>query len=74
MTSLARTTAPFSSQTQRKLYELKCEFDCTEDLNSALVKTPGFVEEHSFSRLISKEHFDKWTSEQLQVKFELTSF
>uniref|UniRef100_A0A7S2BIJ1 EF-hand domain-containing protein n=1 Tax=Florenciella parvula TaxID=236787 RepID=A0A7S2BIJ1_9STRA len=55
-------------QTQRKLYELKCEFDCTEDLNSALVKTEGFVENEG--RMITKVQFEKWAREQLSVIFE----
>jgi len=55
-------------QTQRKLFELKCEFNCTEDLNSALVKTEGFVD--SESRLIPKDQFHDWASRQLNITFE----
>ena len=56
------------AQAQRKLFELKCEFNCTEDLNSALVKTEGFVD--SESRLITKDQFQVWASRQLNINFE----
>lgn len=55
--------------TQKKLFELKCEFNCTEDLNTMLVKTNGYRE--SPPRLwIKKDEFRDWCKDEFDIVFE----
>eukprot|EP00622_Pseudochattonella_farcimen_P005683 FR741343.1.p2 GENE.FR741343.1~~FR741343.1.p2 ORF type:complete len:102 (+),score=23.28 FR741343.1:1-306(+) len=55
--------------TQKKLYELKCEFKCTEELNMELVKTIGYQAKPP--RLwMTKPEFRDWCKDYFDIIFE----